>query len=46
MMKKCLEKIRSLPSLPVLVVMLLAAAMILAAIGWVLWKMKRQKAAN
>ena len=25
---------------------LLAAAMILAAIGWVLWKMKRQKAAN
>lgn len=25
---------------------LLAAAMILAAIGWVLWKMKRQRAAN
>lgn len=25
---------------------LLAAGMILAAIGWVLWKMKRQKAAN
>lgn len=33
MMKKCLEKIRSLPSLPVLVVMLLAAAVMLAGGG-------------